>query len=225
MRFACENDHVRNLANFDSLIAKIVGYGRHYKPSKGGIQLEALSIVSQNAKAAIANVILLTSQYIHSVNLREVAFESLKIRSENIFKVLNAATKISETEIYMLLGSNKIVCNQFTSQPRYDFLLENFCKIIKLLKTSSFYLPQQTELQISKLEDFYAILYLKNNEVKKNNALLSNACLIRNEVLYREQNGLVALATIAKMYIKYHFGWDSEQFKQVSCLLIRKAKE
>ncbi|MES2650660.1 MAG: hypothetical protein V4663_02915 [Bacteroidota bacterium] len=225
MRFACENDHVRNLANFDSLIAKIVGYGRHYKPSKGGIQLEALSIVSQNAKAAIANVILLTNQYIHSVNLREVAFESLKIRGENIFKVLNATTKISETEMYMLLGSNKIVCNQFTSQPRYDFLLENFCKIIKLLKTNSFYLPQQTELQISKLEDFYAILYLKNNEVKKNNALLSNACLIRSEVFYREQNGLVALATIAKMYIKYHFGWDSEQFKQVSCLLIRKAKE
>ncbi len=224
MRSTCENEHVRNLANFDSLIAKIVSFGRYYKPSKGGIQLEALSIVSQNAKAAISNVTLLANQYIHSVNLREVAFEALKERSENIFKELNATTKISETEMYMLVGSGRIMCNQFASQLRYDFLLDNFCKIIKLLKTNSFYFPQQAELQIPKLEDFYAILYLKNNEVKKNNALLSNACLIRSEVLYREHNGLVALATIAKMYIKYHFGWDSIQFKQVSGLLIRKAK-
>ena len=224
MHSTCENEHVRNLANFDSLIAKILSFGRHYKPSKGGIQVEALSLVSQNAKAAISNVVLLTNQYIHVVNIREVAFGALKVLNNNIFKALNANINISETEMYMLVGSHKILCNQFASQPRYDFLLDNFCKIIKLLKANSFYFPQQPELQIPKLEEFYAVLYLKNDEVKKNNALLSNACLIRNEVLYREHNGLVALATIAKMYIKYHFGWDSEQFKEVSGLLIKKAK-
>jgi len=225
MRSTCENDHVRNLANFDALIAKIAGYGKDYKPTNAGIQLEALAIVSQNAKAAIANVEVLTSQYIHSVNLREVVFESLKIVSENIAKVLQLTTSISETEMYMLVGASKMVCNQFMSQQRYDFLLENFCKMIKLLKANPLYLPQQSDLQLPKLEDFYATLYFKNNEVKHNHALLSNACLIRSEVMYRAHNGLVALATLVKVYIKYHYGWDSMQFKQISDLTIKKAKD
>ncbi len=224
MRPTCENEHVRNLANFDALIAKIVGYGKHYQPAKIGIQLESLSIVSQNAKAAIANVALLTEHYVHSVNLREVAFESLKFLNQKIHKALQLTTSISETEMYMLVGSAAVIYNPFASQERYDFLLENFCKIIKLLKANPNYMPQKCELQITKLEEVYAILYLKNNEVKRNHALLSNGCLIRSEVMYREHNGLVALATTAKMYIKYHYGWDSEQFKQVSALLIKKAK-
>ncbi|RYG19755.1 MAG: hypothetical protein EOO07_06230 [Chitinophagaceae bacterium] len=224
MRYTCENDHVRNLANFDALIAKIVDYGRYYKPSKSAIQLQALSIVSQNAKAAIANVTLLTGDYVHSVNLREVAFDSLKELNKKIYQVLQISNSISETEMYMLVGSSKVICNPFSSQQRYDFLLENFCKMIKLLKANPLYLPKKTELQLSKLEEFYAILYLKNSEVKQNQAWLSNACLIRNEVFYRDHNGLLALATAAKMYIKYHFGWDSKQFKQVADLLIKKAK-
>ena len=150
-----------------------------------------------------------------------MAFDSLKIVNQNICKALQLTTNISETEMYMLLGSGKIGSNQFASQQRYDFLLENFCKIIKLLKANPFYLPQNSELKVAKLEDFYASLYLKNNEVKQNNALLSNACIIRNEVMYRAHNGLVALATKAKMYIKYHYGWESLQYKQVSVLVIK----
>lgn len=224
MRPISENEHVRNLANFDALIAKIVGFGKYYKPSKSNIQLEALVIVSQNTKVAIANVDELTSQYIHSANLREVAFDELKIFNKEIAKSLQLTANINETEMYMLLGANKIIFNPFLSQQRYDFLLNNFCKIIKLLKTNTLYHPQKPELQVANLEAFYAVLYLKNNEVKRNHALLSNARLIRNEVMYREHNGLVALAAITKMYIKYHYGWDSEQFRQVSALQIRKAK-
>lgn len=224
MRYTCENDHVRNLANFDALLAKIVEYGKYYKPSKSAIQLQALSTVSQNAKVAIANVALLTNDYVHSTNLREVAFDELKVLNQKIYNVLQSTTNLSETEMYMLVGCSKVICHPFASQQRYDFLLENFCKIIKLLKANPSYLPKKSALQLSSLEEFYAVLYLKNNEVKRNQALLSNACLIRNEILYRDHSGLVALATTAKMYIKYHYGWDSKQFKEVSDLWIRKAK-
>ncbi len=225
MRTTFENDHVRNLANFDSLIAKIASYGRHYKPSKAEIQLSALNLVSQNAKVAIANVNLLNDQYVHAVNFREVAFESLRILNKRLVRALQLTTNINETEMYMLVGTSKIVYNQFTSQPRYDFLLDNFCKIIKLLKINPFYRPQQADLQIPELENFYATLYLKNNEVKQINAMLCNAKLIRDEVMYREHKGLVALAALAKVHIKYHYGWDSSVFKQVAGLVIRKPRE
>lgn len=220
-----ENEHVRNLANFDVLIARIMGYGSHYKPTKRGIQLEALSLVSQNAKASIANVTILMEQYLHTVAVRELSFEALKELNKNLFKELKSTTTVSETEMYMLVGSSKIIYSQFASQQRYDFLLSNFCSIIKLLKTNACFMPPQEDLKIPCLEDFYAILYLKNNEVKRICALLSNACIIRNEVMYREINGLVALATTVKMYVKYHYGWESSQFKQVADLVIKRGKE
>ncbi|SFH34893.1 hypothetical protein [Pedobacter insulae] len=224
MLMICENDHVRNLANFDVLIAKIISYGNHYKPTKGSIQLAALSLVSQNAHASIANVTLLMEQYLHSVSIRELAFETLKQVNKNLFKILRSTTTISEMEMYMLVGSGKVLHSQFASQQRYDFLLDNFCSIIKLLKTNVFYMPKEEGLKIPNLEDFYSILYLKNTEVKRNCAFLSNACIIRNEVMYREANGLVALAATVKMYVKYHYGWESTQFKQIANLVIRKAK-
>ncbi|MGF1923097.1 MAG: hypothetical protein ACQUHE_02875 [Bacteroidia bacterium] len=224
MRVTCENDHVRNLANFDSLIAIIVGFGKHYKPTKGGIQLEALKVVSQNAKVAIANVNQLTDQHIHAVNLREVAFTTLQLLNEKLANALQVTANMSEIEMYMLVGSKRVLYNQFASQSRYDFLLDNFCKVIKMIKSNPLYLPQDPELQILKLEEFYAILYFKNNEVKKVNAWLANACLIRDEVIYREHNGLVTLSAKVRTYVKYHFGWDSMQFKKVAMLDIKKGR-
>ena len=116
MRVTCENIHVRNLANFDALLAKIVGYGSYYKPTKSSIQLEALALVSQNAKLAIAHVDLLTYHYTHSVNLREVAFESLKIMNQKIYKALQSVLNISETEMYMLVGASNPIGSSPTSQ-------------------------------------------------------------------------------------------------------------
>ncbi|MEJ5993343.1 hypothetical protein WG904_02845 [Pedobacter sp. Du54] len=224
MRFTCENNHVRNLANFDTLIAKISEFSKGYNPAKSSIQLGSLSIVSQNTKVAIAYVNQLTHQYIHSTNSCDVIFETLQFLNLKIHKVLQSAININETELYMLLETQKVMGKPFALQEHYDSMLKNFSKVIKLLKENPFYLPQKSELKIPKLEDFYTSLYQKTNEVKQNYALLKNAQLILNEVLYREHNGLVTLATLAKMYIKYHYGWDSDHYKQVARLIIKKAK-
>ena len=161
MRRICEDEHARNLANFDVLIANVIGLGRHYKPVKESIQPEALAIVSQNAKIAIHNVVVLMDEYVPLVAMREAAFEALKALNQRLFQELIATTTISETEMYMLVGAGKMVYNQFASQERYDFLLENFCRIIKMIKTNSFYLPIKVDLKISSLEEFYASLYLR----------------------------------------------------------------
>jgi hypothetical protein len=224
MQRICEDEHARNLANFDVLIARITEFRRSYKPAKPSIQLEALAIVSQNAKIAITNVVELMHEYVALVNMREAAFENLKLLNQRLFKELTATSAINETEIYMLLGAGKVPYSQFASQERYDFLVENFCRIIKLIKTNSFYMPTQTELNVATLEDSYASIYLKNNEVKRTAALLSNACSIRDEVMYRNVNGLVVLAATVRMYIKYHFGWESKQYKQISGLMIKKPR-
>jgi hypothetical protein len=47
---------------------------------------------------------------------------------------------------------------------------------------------------------------------------LSNARISRNDVLYKENIGLVDIAFDTKVYIKSVFGASSPQFKQVSKL-------
>jgi len=224
MRFTVENNHALNLANFDTLIAKILGYGKYYNPMKSSIHVDALSLVSQNAKAAITNVKLFTLEYTQSSHDCEVAFTSLQVMNEKIYKALQSTTHISETEMHMIVGAGKAAGSNPLSQQQCDLLLENFCRIINLLKANPWYLPQKSELKIQTLEELYAILYLKNEAVKKRYALLNHAHIVTNEVMYRHLHGLAALATTAKMYVKYHFGWDSEEFKQVAGLLIKKAR-
>ncbi|RZK41144.1 MAG: hypothetical protein EOO90_12090 [Pedobacter sp.] len=222
MRINPANLHAVNLANFDVLIVKIIMLGRYYSPLKEDIQLEALKSVSQNAKVAIANAEELYAQYIHEINVREVAFSELNVLYQAIFKLLSAITKMNETEVYMLLGTQKVVHSQFANQERYDFLLDNFCKIIKMLKVNPRYLPQDRQLEIVELEGYYASLYLKNNKVRQIYALFCNALMVRDEVMYRDNYGLVALTAQVKIYIKYHFGWNSEEYKQISRLVIRQ---
>lgn len=47
---------------------------------------------------------------------------------------------------------------------------------------------------------------------------MNNLRNTRNEILYKENNGLVDVANAAKMYVKSVFGATSPQYKQVSTL-------
>jgi len=222
MRLPCENGHVRNLANFDSLIAKIVSYGALYQPSKESIQLEALYIVSLNARAALYTVNALRECYEHSFQSQEIVFDSLKNIIQSLFKALKVTASVNETEIYMLIGGVKLAPGKCASpQKQYDLMLDNFQKISKLLTDDWL---EKVKLDRVKLEDFYLQLRLKNKEVKRNIHLFSNACLVLDEVMYRAHNGLVTLSAAVKMYIKYHYGWDSLEYKQIEGLAIKKIK-
>jgi|GEM_PF-2463609 len=219
-----ENSHARNLANFDSLLARIFHLGNYYNPVRNSIRMDALTVVSHNARMAIANVTHLHEQYTASVNHRERAFETLKKINRRIAEELKSLTGIRETEMYMLTGCGKGSYDPFTDQHRYDFLLDNFSRIIRQLKVQAHYSPLQKELQIPELEERYASLRDLHQDVKKGHALLCNAMAIRDEVLYRDGNGLVSLASLVKRYIKYHFGWNSLLYKEVAGIYIRKEK-
>jgi hypothetical protein len=224
MQAIYETGYVRNLANFDSLISKIVGYGVQYKPSKSTIQLDSLESISQNAKLAIANFNNLTLICQNTVAIRELAFNSLYELSKYLFDTLKSATTISETETYMLVGSNKTIHKGFPSQQDYDDLLKVFYKIIELLKAMPQYSPERSELQINYLHNFYVSLNAKNEEVKRNNNLLNNASLILNEIMYRESIGLVDITFSVKMYLKIAFGCKSNEYQQIAILKMNKMR-
>lgn len=222
---ALENNHAVNLANFDSLLARIVDMGSQYRPTKGIIQLDALAGVSHNARVTLSNVDQLYQQYDQAIRLREECFIALRALRQEIYSELSAVTAVNEIELYMLIGTGKHQLSQTSGQERYDFLLDNFCKLIKLLKINARYQPRNEQIQITSLSDFYEKLSDRNKSVKRTHALLANACAIRDEVMYRHQLGLVSLAATVKTHLKYHLGGNSRLYKCIAELIIKKERK
>jgi hypothetical protein len=84
--------------------------------------------------------------------------------------------------------------------------------------TSSGYEPNETELQVATLTDYSTRLKGANTAVINAATPLSNARIARDEALYADETGLVALAALVKKYVKSVFGGDSPQYRQISGL-------
>lgn len=220
-----ENDHIRNIANFDVLIAQLTLLGRDYRPSRASIQLSALEQVSANAKTALRNVEQLGRQYKSSLRKRELAFAGLELLMQCVLQELKRASQMNEIELHMLMGSSLSLSGGDEWCEPHDFVLHNLSRIIKIIKTGIPYQPVQKELQPDNLEAYFSELYRLNNAAKKMESEWTYACIVRDEVLYRERYGMVALSIAVKVYIKYHFGWESEPYRILNGLNIKKMRK
>jgi phosphopantetheine adenylyltransferase len=79
-------------------------------------------------------------------------------------------------------------------------------------------------LKIDTLSLLYATLKQLNVSVISNEIALSNVRLLRNEVMYNSETGLVATGQHVKTYVKSVFGASSAQYKQVSGLIFKMVK-
>ena len=103
-------------------------------------------------------------------------------------------------------------------QMSFDLRLDNFNKLIILLTGLPEYNPNESDLKISELTTRYADMHAKNSAAVNAYIVLTNSRLQRNNFLYKEDSGLVALAMSIKFYIKSVFGGTSPQYKQISGL-------
>jgi hypothetical protein len=242
-----ETGHAKNVANFETLISFITGYGADYNPSKAAIHLKNLQTQAKNAKDTLDVINSLLPAYSKAVALREITFEPVKRLSTKILNSLKAtdapkqiienaetnhrklqgtraSAKLSEAEKQTLLAEGKVVNQISASQLSYDNVLDNFDKQIKLLASIPEYIPNETELKITSLTGLYNDLKTKNASVVSQTTPLSNSRIARNEIMYNKEIGMVATAFDAKVYVKSVFGPSSPQYKQISGLLIKYAK-
>jgi hypothetical protein len=241
MTSTSETGHGKNVAHMDELISSVLGYGKTYNPSKASIKAEALQSVSSNAKNSIGNVNSLYAAYSNAVAAREAAFTPLSklvTRALNALKATDttvqvdesartfarkiqgkrATPKMTEAEKKAESEAGKEVVEISSSQMSYDSRLDNFDKFLKILSSVPQYAPNEEDLKVTTLTTLYNDLKSKNSAVVNAATLLSNARILRNEVLYKASTGLVDIAIDTKTYIKSVFGATSPQFKQVSKL-------
>lgn len=245
MASTSELGHNRNAINFDTLIINCTSYGTAYNPSKASLKITALQAQSTLAKNSITVINTLTPAYKNAVSARVSAFkpfDKLITRVNNALKASDTSQQVDEsaqTIIRKLQGrratpkkteEQKKVASEAgveiveisTSQMSYDSRLDNLDKLIKLLASVPQYAPNEADLKVTALTALYNDLKAKNLAVINTEVPLNNARIARNEIMYKENVGLVDIALDIKTYIKSVYGATSPQFKQISGLKFSK---
>lgn len=247
MASTSESGHNKNAINFDTLIFICTSLGTSYNPAKTSLKIPALQTQATATKNSLTAVNTLTSTYKNAVSARInafKAFDKLITRINNALKASDTNKQLEETAqtiIRKLQGRRAtprkteeekktamdagIEINEISSsQMSYDNRLDNFDKLIKLLSSIPQYVPNEADLKTTSLIALYNDLKAKNLSVVNSNVSLSNARITRNEIMYKENSGLVNISIDIKTYIKSVFGATSPQYKQVSNLKFVKLK-
>ena len=247
MASTSETGHPINVANFETIITDITSYGTIYNPSKVSLKVTALNTLLASAKSAVNAVSSAEPAHKLAINAREVAFKPL---SPLVTKVINAlkatdttvqVDESAQTLVRKLQGrratpkkteeqkkvaseAGKEIVEISTSQMSFDSRIDNFDKLIKLLASVTLYTPNEADLKVSALTTVLNDLKAKNSAVMSAEVPLNNSRIARNDVLYKENTGLVDIALDVKTYIKSVYGATSPQYKKISKVKFTKPR-
>ncbi len=243
-----ESGHYKVVTNFDELISVVLGYGTTYDPSKSALTVQEIQALATRAKNSINAVDQLLPPYSSAVAEREAAFDQLGTYTTRILNALRASdapTQIVDTiksivrkiqgtratpykteeEKKSLAAKGVEVKKEISSsQMSFDGRLENFNKMVIAVESIPEYAPNEADLQVAAIRNYYTRLAGLNAAVINAYVALSNARLARNEVLYSPKTGLVDIALDVKAYVKSIFGASSPLFKQISKIEFKNIK-
>ncbi len=242
-----ETGHAKNVANFSTLILVVNGYGTAYNPSNQSITTGALVSLETLARDVLKQYNGVLGQNDLAVAARKTAFEPLSKLSTRILNSLKscdtteqvdalaqslvrkiqgkrATPKKTEEEKAALLSQGKSAKEVSSSQMSFDNRLDSFDKLIQLLLGVPQYAPNEEDLKIATLTNYYDQLKATNTSATSTETQLNNARLLRNQTLYGDGTGLVDAALTVKTYVKSLFGANSPQYKQVTGLNFKTVK-
>lgn len=238
-----EAGHSKNIANFANYISIVTTFGAIYNPPVTQIEITALQTSLTNFETIKGAVSPKTSAETLALNERQEIFERL---SPLVTRVVNAAAVSAGDQLFSnnlraiarkLQGrraSKKIADDSSTpgideskqsisaSQMSFDNRIANFEELINLLTSSGKYNPNESDLKISALEAMLAELKAKSAAAVKAVNEARAARINRDQTLYNDTDGIIALTNLVKKYVKSLFGASSPQYKQLTALKFKK---
>ena len=237
-----ETGHAKNVANFQDLIASVIGYGAIYSPSKTVLKLANLQSKQVAELANISTVITKNTAFNNAVNDRAIEFSdvrSLSTRFGNAF----SSTDASDEKVNDVKGFNRKIQGKrastaakttdpstpapksiSASQQSYDQIVQHWNAQVAIAQTEASYTPNENSLKIVALVAKGAAMLAKNNAVGTEYINVSNARIARDKGLYTDKTGLVDIANEVKDYVKSIFGYTSPEYKQISKIKFTKPK-
>jgi hypothetical protein len=242
MASTTETGHAKNIANFQTLIEFLIGYGSSYNPSKTSLQLPALVALKQSAELALSDVLSNNTIYNGKVSERQTAFSGIKTMATRFINAIQVSGA-SEGSIKEAKFHNRKLQGKRASAPKtpanpdeaapaiisvsqqsYDQLIQHLLGIKIVLENEPNYQPNEPELLVDMLTLTITDLQNKNLEVARAYANVNNARIARNKLLYGDENGICETASDVKKYIKAIFGATSPEFAQIKGLEFSKIK-
>jgi hypothetical protein len=239
--------HSQNVTNLNVLVSLIPSYGDAYNPSVQSLALTELKAlyaqgVEVNNDVSAAEVAL-KNAIAARVGLFD-GFDDVVTKTINALKISGASSQtLDQAQVFVrsLRGkraTDKLSAEEIASEKEkgnevkqvtlhnasFDSKIDNFGKYTLFLASTSEYKPNETDLSNDGLSAKLADYKAKNNDVITADAALSAARQKRNEVLYADNTGLVAVAQAVKLYVKSVFGATSPQYKQISSISFTSLK-
>ncbi len=230
-----ESGHAKNIANFNQLIQFCTGYGPTYNPSNPALAIPALTAQHATCNTIHQAVATAKQPYINAVNARQISFKGLPSFATRIVNALGSSAGVSDqlmddarTILRKIRGERAKNVNPdnensiSVSQRSYDMLLDHFVELIALVSSVPAYTPNETDLQVPALSIAKANATNVNQAVVSAAVALANARLQRNNALYADEVGLVAVALDVKLYVRSVFGASSPSYKLISGITFKK---
>jgi len=239
-----ETGHAKNVANFNTLISVVGGYGGAYNPSKLSITPGALASMATTAQDITKQYNGILAQSKVAIAARKNAFQPLSKLSTRILNSLRACDttehidraveslvhkiqgkratpKKTEEEKAALQAEGTTVKEVSSSKMSFDNRLDSFDQLIQLLSSVQQYAPNEEDLKLPTLINYYNGLKTVHSTAVSTETQLNNVRFLRNEMLYKPDGGLVDTAFAVKAYVKSVFGASSSQYKQIAGLAFK----
>ncbi len=227
-----EVGHVRNVTNFNLLIAAAESYNHGYNPPKIALQLPQLYTIAIIAQDKLASVTIQNTAYTNTVNARKEAFKGLQELFSKILKELEtvstnpkilAAAREYHKKIHGISTANEVQ-NTRKIKLSYDQAVYLFTGLIALAESEPKYLPEETALKVENLQEMLHWLTQQNKAKTLAFNAMKNIRIERDLVLYHPETGLLAIAEAVKKHIESVYGIQSTQYKKVHKLRFKQPK-
>jgi len=242
MASTSETGHAVNVANLNTMISRLQGYGARYNPTNNSIKIPALQTLYTNSNNSLTAVSTTKPAFDDAVNDRQEIFQAMEKLATRIINAFDATEAVTDKmvddgkaiirKIRGARASKKIINPNpdepqqiSASQQSFTQQLEHFSKLIALVASESTYNPNENELKNAQLTAF------KNQMVTLNNAAINattpylTAIQNRNNFLYTPKTGLVDIAQEVKKYVKSVSTITLAEFRQISGLKFTRPKK
>ena len=237
-----ETGHAVNFNNFNTLIARVIGYGIRYNPTNNIIKQPALQTAYSNAGTAIQHIAQYKPAWDNAINTRQQLFadmEKLSTRAINAFDATEAVTdaqvKDAKTVLRKIRGERKSKLienptpedpNQISaSQKSFANQVLHFGQLVGLITAEPTYNPNEVDVQPASLVSFLNSLNTANQTVATAQQPYLDALAERATTFYADKTGLFDLQKEVKKYVKSVSTITLTEFRQISGLKFTRPKK
>lgn len=242
-----KKSHQQNVDNIEKLSIQVATFEPVYNPSETRLSIANQQLLKTSGDTVLTTVMEAESANNNAISARTAAFgnfDGFVTRIINAVRISDVTEQTVDqcesivrdlrnkraTEITPPAKAPKATDEETESSHNkirngsFDTKVENFNRLVVLLKTLVAYKPNETDLNIESLRAKHGVLKLSNTSCITKEAAAVAAKRQRQIALYAIKTGLVSVALDSKLYVKSAYGANSPQYKSVSGIVFTRIK-